>query len=185
MQSESVAPYAEKMDKALRHLDKELGAIRAGRANPAVLEKVVVDYYGTPTPIQQVAAVAVAEARILTIAPWDASLMKAIEKAILTSDIGINPTNDGKVMRLVFPSPTEERRKQLGKEVLKLGEEAKIAVRNVRRDAMEVYKAQKKKSEITEDDLKDLENEIQKLTDKKTKEIDQMCEGKNKEIMEI
>ncbi|MDL2294004.1 ribosome recycling factor [Ruminococcaceae bacterium OttesenSCG-928-D13] len=185
MASESMQPYAEKMEKALRHLGKELGAVRAGRANPAVLDKVMVDYYGTPTPINQVAAVAVAEARILTISPWDASLMKAIEKAILTSDIGINPTNDGKVMRLVFPQPNEERRKQLAKEVLKLGEEAKIAVRNIRREAMDGFKKQKKSSDLTEDDLKDLENEAQKLTDKNTKEIDKMCEVKNKEIMEL
>lgn len=185
MASEYTKPYEEKMEKALRHLDKELGAIRAGRANPAVLDKVMVDYYGTPTPINQVAAVAVSEARILTIAPWDASLMREIEKAILTSDIGINPTNDGKVMRLVFPSPTEERRKQLGKEVLKLGEEAKVVVRNARREAMDKFKDLKKKSDITEDDQKDLENEIQKITDAKSKEIDKMCEGKTKEIMEL
>lgn len=185
MASEHIKPYEAKMEKALRHLDKELGAIRAGRANPAILDKVSVDYYGTPTPIQQVAAVAVAEARILTIAPWDSSLMREIERAILTSDIGINPTNDGKVMRLVFPAPTEERRKQLSKDVLKLGEEAKVVVRNVRREAIDVFKAQKKKSEITEDDQKDLENEMQKLTDRFTKEADKMCEAKTKEIMEL
>ncbi|MGD9559203.1 MAG: ribosome recycling factor [Oscillospiraceae bacterium] len=173
------------MDKALAFLSRELGAIRAGRANPAVLEKVMVDYYGTPTPINQVAAVSVTEARILTIAPWDASLIKPVEKAIQASDIGINPTNDGKVMRLVFPSPTEERRKQLAKDVMKLGEEAKVAVRNVRREAMDVFKAQKKKSDITEDDLKDLEIEMQKVTDNKTKEIDKICEAKNKEILEL
>lgn len=185
MPSEQTKAYEEKMDKAIAHLTKELGAVRAGRANPAVLEKVMVDYYGTPTPINQIAAVSVSEARILTIAPWDPSLMKEIEKAILTSDIGINPSNDGKVMRLVFPSPTEERRKQLSKEVQKLGEEAKVAVRNVRRDAIEHYKAQKKKSDITEDDLTQLEHEIQKITDNHTKNIDKMCEDKNKEIMEI
>lgn len=185
MGSELTKPYEAKMDKALQHLGKELGAIRAGRANPAVLDKVVVDYYGTPTPINQVAAVAVAEARILTISPWDSSLMKEIEKAILTSDIGINPTNDGKLMRLVFPSPTEERRKQLSKDVLKLGEESKVAVRNIRRDAMDTFKTQKKKSEITEDDYALLETDIQKITDKMTKEIDKMCEAKTKEIMEL
>lgn len=185
MLDQKLTVYEEKMQKVLRHLGKELGAVRAGRANPAVLEKVMVDYYGTPTPINQLAAVAVSEARILTITPWDPSVMKAVEKAILTSDIGINPTNDGKVMRLVFPSPTEERRRQLAKEVLKLGEEAKVAVRNARREAMEMFKAQKKKSEITEDDQGILENKIQKMTDKFTKEIDQMCEGKNKEIMEL
>ncbi len=185
MASETTKPYEAKMEKALRHLDKELGAIRAGRANPAVLDKVSVDYYGTPTPIQQVAAVAVAEARILTIAPWDASLMREIERAILTSDIGINPTNDGKVMRLVFPSPTEERRKQLSKDVLKLGEEAKVVVRNARREALDAFKAMKKKSEITEDDQKDLEVEMQKMTDRFTKEVDKICEAKTKEIMEL
>lgn len=185
MASEQTKPYAEKMDGALRHLEKELAAVRAGRANPAILDKVVVDYYGTPTPINQVAAVGVAESRILTITPWDSSLMREIEKAVLTSDIGINPTNDGRMMRLVFPSPTEERRKQLSKDVLKLGEDAKIAVRNVRRDAIDAFKAQKKKSEITEDDCANLETEIQKITDKKMKEIDSLCELKNKEIMEI
>lgn len=185
MASEQTKVYNEKMDKAVAHLGKELGAIRAGRANPSILDKVTVDYYGTPTPIQQVAAVSVAEARILTISPWDPSLMKEIEKAILTSDIGINPTNDGKLMRLVFPAPTEERRKQLGKDVAKLGEEAKIAVRNIRREAVEAFKAMKKKSEITEDDLTELEHEIQKLTDKHTKDIDKTCEEKTREIMEI
>lgn len=185
MLGEHTKPYADRMEKALQHLDKELGSIRAGRANPAVLDKIMVDYYGTPTPVNQMAAISVAEARILTIAPWDSSLMRDIERAILTSDIGINPSNDGKVMRLAFPPPTEERRKQLGKDVLKQGEEAKIAVRNIRRDAMENYKALKKKSEVTEDDLKNLEIEIQKITDKKTKEIDAMCEAKTKEIMEL
>lgn len=185
MANELTKPYEQKMEKALNHLSKELGAVRAGRANPAVLDKVMVDYYGTPTPINQMAAVSVAEARILTIAPWDSSLMREIEKAILTSDIGINPTNDGKVMRLVFPSPTEERRKQLSKDVLKLGEEAKIAVRNTRRDALDTFKAQKKKSEITEDDLSQLETSMQKITDKMTKEIDKMCEAKTQEIMEL
>ena len=183
--SEETKRYEEKMNGVITHLTKELGSIRAGRANPAVLDKVTVDYYGTPTPVQQIAAVSVAEARVLTISPWDASLMHAIEKAILTSDIGINPTNDGRVMRLVFPSPTEERRKQLVKEALKLGEEAKIAVRNVRRDAMEKFKAMKKASEITEDDLKNLEEKTQKLTDKFIKEVDAVCDGKSKEIMEI
>ena len=185
MASESVKPYAEKMEGALRHLARELGSVRAGRANPAVLDKVMVDYYGTPTPVQQVAAISVSESRILTIAPWDVSLIKLIEKAILTSDIGINPTNDGKVMRLVFPSPTEERRKQLSKDILKMGEEAKIVVRNIRRDALEGFKAQKKQSTITEDDLRDLETEMQKLTDKNVKEIDKMCEEKSKEVMEL
>ncbi len=177
--------YEEKMTSAIGHLNKELASIRAGRANPNVLDKVSVDYYGTPTPIQQVAAVSVAEARVLTISPWDASLMGAIEKAILTSDIGINPTNDGRVMRLVFPSPTEERRKQIVKDALKMGEETKVSVRNVRRDAMDKFKAMKKKSEITEDDLKSLDEEIQKMTDKFVKQVDTICSDKTKEIMEI
>lgn len=183
--SEQTKHYEEKMESAVKHLNGEFAAIRAGRANPGVLDKVMVDYYGTPTPINQVAAVAVAESRILTISPWDASLMHAIEKAILTSDIGINPTNDGRVMRLVFPSPTEERRKQLCKDVMKLAEEAKVSVRNVRRDALDKFKAAKKASEITEDDLKNLETEMQKITDKFTKEIDGLADKKQKEIMEI
>lgn len=183
--SEFTKPYEEKMGGCIRHLERELASIRAGRANPAVLDKITVDYYGTPTPINQVAAVAVAEARILTISPWDASLVRAIEKAILTSDLGINPTNDGRVLRLVFPAPTEERRKQLTKEVQKLGEEGKVAVRNVRRDAMDKLKAQKKSSEITEDDQKKFEEEMQKITDRMTKQIDKVCEEKNREIMEI
>ena len=177
--------YDEKMTKTLGALNHEFSAIRAGRANPAVLDKVTVDYYGTATPINQVAAIAVSEARILTITPWDASLMRPIEKAILTSDVGINPTNDGRVMRLVFPAPTEERRKQLVKDALHLGEEGKIAVRNIRRDAMDKFKSMKKAGDLTEDDQKDLEEKIQKVTDKFTKEIDKICEAKTKEIMEI
>ncbi len=185
MASEAMKTYMEKMDKALAHLQKELGTVRAGRANPAVLDKVMVDYYGSPTPIQQVAAVSVPEARMLVISPWDVSLIRDIEKAILSSDVGITPSNDGKVIRLAFPSPTEERRKQLTKEVMKHGEECKVAVRNVRREAIDHFKAQKKKSEITEDDLKELEHEIQKVTDNHTKDIDRICEEKNNEIMEI
>ncbi len=177
--------FEERMNSAVRHLEKELAAVRAGRANPAVLDKVTVDYYGTPTPINQIAAVAVSEARVLTISPWDASMMRAIEKAILSSDIGINPTNDGRVMRLVFPAPTEERRKQLVKDVMKMGEEAKVAARNVRRDAMDKFKAMKKAGELTEDDQKDREEEMQKITDKITKQIDKVCDEKQKEIMEI
>ena len=177
--------YENKMKNTIDHLTKELGAIRAGRANPAVLDKVTVDYYGAPTPINQVAAVAVAEARVLTISPWDPSLMKLIEKAILSSDIGINPTNDGRVMRVVFPAPTEERRKQLVKEAMHMGEEAKVAVRNVRREAMDKFKSMKKAGDITEDDQKNLEEKMQKITDKATKEIDAICSAKQKEIMEI
>lgn len=183
--NEKLQKYEEKMESALKHLNKELASIRAGRANPAILDKVTVDYYGTPTPINQIAAVSVAEARVLAISPWDTSLMGAIERAILTSDIGINPTNDGRVMRLVFPAPTEERRRQLVKDAMHLGEEAKVAVRNIRRDAIDKSKAMKKAGELTEDDLKSMETDVQKLTDKYTKEIDKICEAKNKEIMEI
>ena len=177
--------HEEKMTKTISVLREELAAIRAGRANPAVLDKITVDYYGVPTRINQLAAVSVSEARTLVIQPYDKSTLKSIEKAIQASDIGINPTNDGRVMRLVFPAPTEERRKQLTKEAMHMGEEAKIAVRNVRRDALDKFKAKKKAGELTEDDLKNLENEMQKITDKFVKEIDKTCEAKNKEIMEI
>ncbi|MDD4850271.1 MAG: ribosome recycling factor [Gemmiger sp.] len=177
--------YEEKMSSCLAHLGKELAAIRAGRANPAVLDKVAVDYYGSPTPINQIAAVAVAEARILTITPWDGKMVREISKAIQTSELGINPVDDGHTIRLVFPTPTEERRKQLAKDVQKLGEETKIAIRNVRRDAMDKFKAQRKSSELTEDDQKKLEEETQKLTDKFIKQVDATCETKNKEIMEV
>ena len=177
--------YEEKMNSCVSHLDRELATIRAGRANPAILDRVMVDYYGSPTPVNQVASVAVAEARILNITPWDSKLVKAISKAIQTSDIGINPIDDGQVIRLVFPAPTEERRKQLTKDVSKLGEESKVAVRNVRRDALDKFKAAKKKSEISEDELANLEDEMQKITDKFVKEIEKICESKNKEIMEL
>ena len=183
--SEYTKAYEEKMTGAVGHLKREFAAIRAGRANPAILDKVTVDYYGAPTPVAQMAAVAVAEARILTITPWDPTLIKSIEHALLASDIGINPTNDGRVIRLVFPAPTEERRRQLTKDVAKLGEEAKIAVRNVRREAMDKFKALKKDSAITEDDQKNLEEEMHKITDKFIKDIDKECEIKNNEIMEI
>ena len=183
--SEETKRYEQKMDGVITHLKKEHASIRAGRANPALLDKITVDYYGSPTPINQVAAIGVAEAPVLTISPWDASLMRAIEKAILSSDIGINPTNDGRVMRLVFPAPTEERRKQLVKDAAKLGEEAKVAVRNIRREAMDKFKAMKKSGELTEDDQKDLEQVMQKTTDKYVKEIDSICAAKTKEIMEI
>ena len=174
--------FQDKMSHSIEHLSKELSSVRAGRANPAVLDKVTVDYYGAPTPINQVAAVSVAEARVLTISPWDATLMKAIEKAILSSDIGITPTNDGRVMRLVFPAPTEERRKQLVKEVLHMGEEAKIAVRNVRRDAMNSLKREEKDGDITEDEQRNLEKQVQKVTDDAAKKIDQLADEKRKEI---
>ena len=175
----------DKMNKSVNALVNEYAAIRAGRANPAVLDKVTVDYYGVPTPVNQVAAVSVPEARTLLIQPWDKSTLKAIEKAILTSDIGINPQNDGSVIRLIFPPLTEERRRELVKGVFKYSEEAKVAVRSIRRDALEKLKDMKKKSEITEDDLKDAEKKMQDLTDKYCKEIDDTASAKEKEIMEI
>ena len=183
--SSNTKVFEDKMKNSVEHLERELAAVRAGRANPAVLDKVTVDYYGAPTPIQQVASVAVSEARTLTITPWDRSLLRPISKAIQASDVGINPIDDGQVIRLVFPAPTEERRKQLTKEVQKLGEEAKVAVRNVRRDAMDKFKAMKKAGELTEDDQKKLEEETQKLTDKYVKKIDETCAAKNKEVMEV
>ena len=175
----------EKMKKTMKRLDHEFTTIRAGRANPAVLDKVQVDYYGVPTPIQQMAAISVAEARILVIQPWDMSTLKAIEKAILASDVGITPTNDGKVLRLVFPQLTEDRRKELCKNVKKLGEEAKVAVRNIRRETMDKLKAKKKASELTEDDVKDGEKQVQKLTDRYVGEIDKLIAEKDEEIMSI
>ncbi len=175
----------EKMGKTVNALVAEYGAIRAGRANPQILDRVSVDYYGTPTPINQLASVAVAEARILTIQPWDKSVLKAIEKAIQTSDIGINPQNDGTVIRLTFPPLTEDRRKELVKDVHKIAENSKVAIRSIRRDSIEKLKAMKKNSEITEDDLKDGEKEMQKITDDFTKEIEDICEKKQKEIMSV
>lgn len=175
----------EKMNKSLNALNNEYASIRAGRANPSVLDKVTVDYYGAPTPVNQMAAVSVAEARILVIQPWDATSLKAIEKAILASDIGINPTNDGKSIRLVFPQLTEDRRKELCKTIKKYGEECKVTVRSIRRDTMEKFKAMKKNSEITEDDLKDCEKKVQDLTDKFCGEVDKAVADKEKEIMSI
>lgn len=180
-----VKVFEEKMKKTISVFQNELGSIRAGRANPAILDKIMVDYYGTPTPIQQVAAVSVSEARILVIQPWDKALIGGIEKAILKSDIGINPNNDGNVIRVAFPQPTEERRKELCKEVHKTAEEAKIAIRAIRRDANDKFKALKKKSEITEDDQKDLEKDMQTLTDNFIKDIDKIAAAKEKEILEI
>ena len=159
--------------------------MRAGRANPGVLDKVTVDYYGSPTPIRQIASISSPDARTLLIQPWDGSTLKLIEKAILTSELGINPQNDGRVIRLVFPQLTEERRKELAKQVRKYGEEAKVAVRNIRRDAMDKFKKEQKKGEITEDDLKDLEKDMQKLTDDYTKEVDKLTAAKEKELFEI
>lgn len=175
----------EKMDKSLNALDREFKAVRAGRANPAILDKILVDYYGTPTPIQQMAAVSVPEGRTLQIQPWDVSTLRDIEKAIQTADIGINPQNDGKIIRLIFPPLTEERRRDLVKDVRKLGEDTKVAVRSIRRDAIEKAKTMKKNNEITEDDQANAEKKIQALTDKFCKEADDLTSAKEKEIMEI
>lgn len=175
----------ERMNRRIDHLNNEYSAIRAGRANPAVLDKVTVDYYGAPTPINQLAAVSVTEARTLMIQPWDVSVLTPIERAIQMSDVGINPQNDGKALRMVFPPLTEERRKELVKDVKELAEEAKVGIRNVRRDAVDKFKAMKKNSEITEDDLKQAEKKTQDLTDKFVKEIDAIAGKKQKEIMSI
>ncbi len=175
----------EKMNKTVGVLEREYKSIRAGRANIAVLDRITVDYYGCPTPIQQMAAVSVPEPRILMIQPWDATTLKEIEKAILTSDIGINPQNDGRVIRLSFPPLTEERRKEIVKEVRKTAEDNKVAIRNTRRDAIEKLKALKKANTVTEDDVADGEKKIHNLTDKFCKEIDELASSKEKEIMEI
>lgn len=182
---EQINNAKEKMTKSLNALNNEFAAIRAGRANPAVLDKVMVDYYGAPTPVNQMAAISVAEARILVIQPWDKSSLKLIEKAILASDIGINPTNDGSALRLVFPQLTEDRRKELCKTIKKYGEEAKVTVRNIRRDSMDKFKTMKKNSEITEDDMKDCEKKVQDLTDKFCADIDKAVAEKEKEVMSI
>ena len=181
---ERIQKYEEKMKKTLASLEAELATIRAGRANPHILDKLTVDYYGSPTPLQQVANITVPEARMIQIQPWEKSMLKAIEKAILTSDIGINPTNDGTSIRLVFPELTEDRRKELAKDVKKKGEEAKVAVRNVRRDGNVAFK-KLKGTEISEDEIKDLEDELQKITDKYVAKIDKMVEAKSKEIMTV
>lgn len=183
--SSTTKPYEEKMSASVNHLVHELAAIRAGRANPAVLDKVTVDYYGVPTPVAQMAGVSVPDARTLLIQPWDGSTLKAIEKAILASDLGITPNNDGKVIRMAFPPLTEERRKEIVKSVHKLEEECKVAIRSIRRDAIDKFKAQKKAGELSEDDLKDLEKGIQKLTDTYCDKAEAAAKGKEKEIMEI
>ena len=175
----------DKMDKTVENLKVKFSEVRAGRANPAILNKVRIDYYGAPTPINQVAGVSVPEARMIVIQPWDISILKEIEKAILASDIGINPNNDGKVIRLTFPELTEERRKELVKEVKKMGEDAKVAIRSIRRDGIDEFKAMQKNSEITEDELKMAEDNIQKITDKNIDEIDKLTDGKEKEIMTV
>lgn len=175
----------EKMEKTLGVLDSDFKAIRAGRANPAVLDKILVDYYGTPTPIQQMAAVSVSDARVLVIQPWDKSSLKSIEKAIQASDLGINPANDGTVLRLTFPQLTEERRKDLCKEIKKMGEESKVAIRSIRRDANDKIKNMKKDGELTEDDVKQFDKDIQKLTDKYIENIDSTVSAKEKEILSL
>ena len=185
MASEMTKPYEEKMKKTLHALESDFSTIRAGRANPHVLDKIMVEYYGTPTPLNQVGNISVPEPRLLQIQPWDTSLLKAIEKAINMSELGINPNNDGKVIRLVFPELTEERRKELTKDVKKKAEASKVALRNIRRDALDTFKKQEKKSEISEDELKVLEDKIQKLTDKYVAEVDKACEEKSKDILTV
>ena len=175
----------EKMEKTINNFTERLAEIRAGRANPAILNKIKIDYYGTPTPINQVAGISVPEARLIVIQPWDMSILKEIEKAILTSDIGINPNNDGKVIRLAFPELNEERRKEIVKDVKKMAEDAKIGIRAARRDGIDEAKAKQKEGEITEDELKQAENEIQKLTDKNIEEIDKILANKEKEVMSV
>lgn len=181
---ERLKPYEEKMQKSYDFLVNDLGTIRAGRANPHVLDKIKVDYYGTPTPIQQVGNITVPEARILQIAPWEKSLIKEIEKAILASDVGITPTNDGSLIRLVFPELTEERRKELVKDIKKRGEENKVAIRNTRRDGNDALK-KLAKTEVSEDEIKELEDKLQKLTDKFIKDVDKLIEEKSKEILTV
>ena len=182
---ERLKSFADKMDKSLSNLEEEFAGIRAGRANPHVLDKLRVDYYGTPSPIQSVANVSVPEPRMIQIQPWEGSMIKEIEKAIMTSDLGINPTNDGKVIRLVFPELTEERRKELAKDIKKKGENAKVAVRNIRRDAIDHLKKMGKAEDISEDEIKDLEDSVQKLTDKNVAKIDAAVETKSKEILTV
>ena len=183
--NEMIVPYKEHMDKSVSHLKNELAAIRAGRANPAVLDKLSVDYYGTPTKINAMAAVAVSEARVLVITPWDPSTIKAINKAILASDIGINPQSDGRVIRLVFPPLTEEKRKDIVKDVSKMAEESKVALRSIRRDAIEKMKSMKKEGLLTEDDLKQGEKKVQDITDKNVKVIDEHSAAKQKEVLTL
>lgn len=175
----------EKMEKSINVFAENLAAVRAGRANPAILNKVKVDYYGVETPISQVAGISVPEARLIVIQPWDASILKEIERAILASDIGINPNNDGKVIRLSFPELNEERRRELVKDIKKMAEEAKVAIRSIRRDGIDEFKKQQKESLITEDDLRSAEEDIQKITDKKIEEIDSITANKEKEIMSV
>lgn len=181
---ERLKVYEEKMQKTYEHLESDYQGIRAGRANPHVLDKLKVDYYGTPTPIQQVGNITVPEARMIQIAPWEKSLIKSIEKAILASDIGITPSNDGSVIRLVFPELTEERRKDLVKDIKKKAEECKVAIRNIRRDGNDTFK-KLSKGEVSEDEIKELEEELQKLTDKRIKDVDKLMEEKSKEVLTV
>jgi ribosome recycling factor len=183
--SDLTKTYEEKMKKTIETFEIELNTIRVGRANPRVLDKIMVNYFGADTPLNQVSNISVTEARMLVVQPWDSSLLKSIEKAILSSDLGINPTSDGRVIRLVFPELTEERRKSLLKDVKRKGEDYKVAIRNVRRDGMEHFKKQQKKSELTEDDFNDVEEELQKLTDRYIAEVDKRLEQKSKDIMSI
>ena len=183
--NEKIAAYDVKMTKTINNLDGELATIRAGRANPHVLDKLKVDYYGTPTPIQQVANVSVPEARMIQIQPWEASLIKDIEKAILVSDLGLTPNNDGKTIRLVFPELTEDRRKELAKDIKKKGDNAKVAIRNIRRDANDAIKKENKAGDISDDEAKNSEDEIQKITDKYIAMIDSAIDDKTKEILTV
>ena len=180
-----LSKYEEKMTKTISVFEENLAEIRAGRANPAILNKIMIDYYGTPTPINQVAGISVPEARLIVIQPWDGSILKEIEKEILKSDIGINPNNDGKVIRLSFPELTEDRRKEIVKDIRKMAEEAKVAVRSIRRDAIDEAKKAQKDSEMSEDELKSAEDNIQKLTDKYVAKVDEILEAKEKEVMSI
>ena len=182
---EQLKLHEEKMEKTLNNLLEEYAGIRAGRANPHVLDKIKVDYYGSPTPIQQVGNISVPEARIIVIQPWEKSLLKAIEKAIQTSDLGINPNNDGTCIRLIFPEMTEDRLKELSKDVKKKGENAKVAIRNIRRDANDIFKKMEKNDEITEDELKEATDKMQKITDKAIEKVDKAVENKTKEILTV
>lgn len=185
MSNNNINSYDAKMQKSIMNLKSELDTIRAGRANPNMLNKISVEYYGSDTPLNQVANITIPEARVISIQPWDINSLKSIEKAILASDLGINPTNDGKIIRLILPPLSEDQRKKLTKDVNKKGEDAKISIRNIRREAMDFFKKSNKKNELTDDELKNLENKIQKLTDKYTSEIDKLITDKNKEIMTV
>ncbi len=185
MSNEKLQAYESKMEKSLDALDREYQGIRAGRANPHILDKLKVDYYGTPTPLQQIGNITVPEARVLQIQPWESKMIKAIEKEILTSDIGINPSNDGKVIRLIFPELTEERRKDLAKDVKKKGDQCKVAIRNIRRDGMDAFKKALKAKEMSEDEQKELEEKLQKITDKYIAKTDKAIDAKTKEIMTV